>query len=271
MTLIEQSRKIVEDSMLGKSKPVIMFSGGKDSVVMLHILRFVFGYDFAVLFHREPWFTHKYAFAESIIRSWGVTCYDYPPIEVSLWEGKGIVAWTNYYQIGHLSNGQPAALALPKNIIEPTPGAKFLCGLLDIMKRPIGTFVYPWDVAFIGHKSTDEDQIAGRVPLHADMVDNEAGPRLSFPLRHWTDKDIWDYLNSREIPVQSDRYDRYERRELPAKVFNSDYFEVCINCIDRRRKSEFVPCPKLQNAPVPNQSASIPYREINLPYFGEKL
>lgn len=272
--LLQSAFEIVNKAMEGKKNPVIMFSGGKDSVVMLHILRYLFRRTYDVLFHREPWMLHKYAFGEALLRSWGCTAYDYPPSATSLWMGKGIVAFTNYYQIGVMPDGRPATLALPKNIVEPIENEPFLCGLADIINRPKATFQYPWDVVFIGHKSSDEDQIAGKVPLHADIVDNEAGPRLAFPLREWSDDDIWQHTWDHDLPYQEDRYEfkgapNKMIGEIEDKTNNSDYFHTCIRCIDRRNTEPNVPCPLIGNKTVPNRSADVPYQDIQLSYFGE--
>ncbi len=261
----------ITDQALSMCKsPVIYFSGGKDSIVMAHLLKFVFGLDLPVIFHREPWMTHKYAFGERVIRAWGLTCYDYAPIQVAMWHNpeKDWLAWTNFYQIGTKPDGQPQVLALPKNIIEFDEEGKFLCGLEDIVKRPTGTFNYPWDAAFIGHKSVDEDQIAGKVTLHESIVRSEHAPLGAFPLRHWTHDDVWDYIEENNLPVQTDRYDKQARTELADKTFNSDSFEVCARCIDRRNTSETVICPKTQK-PVPNVSKLVPYQDIKLDYYGE--
>lgn len=267
---IESAIRIIERALESKERPAIMFSGGKDSMALLHLMRFGLDLDFDVIFHREPWHTHKYAFGEYIARRMGLRVYDYPPSALSLWHGKGIIAFTNYYQIGVMQDGRPACLALPKNIIECGEDSEtpYLCGKVEIMQRPTGAFSYPWDVAFIGHKSSDEDQIAGKVPLHLEIVDNDAGPRLAFPLREWTDADVWEYTREKSLPIQTDRYDPIARKELQDKTNNSDYFPACIRCIDRRITDKEVMCPKLQKL-VPNVSDRVPYTDIKLSYFGE--
>lgn len=244
------------------ANPVLYFSGGKDSVAMLHLLR-THGMRCPIIMHREPWQTHKYAFAEKLIRSWKLTVFDYPPLKVGLWQGKGIVAFTNFYQIGGKAN-VPRLLALPKNVIE-TDDQGALCARFDILSRPVGTFTYPWTLAMIGHKSSDSDQIAGRVPLAASFVNNEesAGPNLCFPLMNWTDEDVWDYTEQYGLPVQTDRY--RDRKELPDKTNNSDYFTACIRCVDRREEGE-VHCPRFGRK-IANISDQVEYEDLRPAYI----
>jgi hypothetical protein len=168
-TLLDAGRAQIREALEQSTAPVLLCSFGKDSMVLLHLLRSM-GLDLPIVFHRDPWFPHKYAFADRMIREWNLTVWDWQPVAVSLWHGKGIVAFTNHYQIGQKPTGEPVTCCVPKNILPPVEGKPYLCGLADLMHRPTGTFQYPWDMAFIGHKSSDQDQIAGRVPLHTDLV-----------------------------------------------------------------------------------------------------
>jgi 3'-phosphoadenosine 5'-phosphosulfate sulfotransferase (PAPS reductase)/FAD synthetase len=238
-----------------------MCSFGKDSMVMLHLLR-KWGYNLPVIFHRDPWFPKKYRFADDIIGAWELEAYDYPPSAITMWEGQSIMAFTNHYQIG-----QNSYLQLPKNILEPEAGKKWLCGV-DLLNRPKATFIYPWDLVLIGHKSSDEDQIAGKVTLHVDVKKNGgAAPDAGFPLKDWTDEDIWDYTDANNVPQQWDRYSPTDRKELDDKETNSDYANVCIACIDRRSKEPGVWCPKLKMN-VSNISSNVAYDAPKFSYFG---
>ena len=267
--LIEASRAQIREALEQSTAPVLLCSFGKDSMVLLHLLRSM-GLDLPVVFHRDPWFPHKYAFADRMIREWNLTVWDWQPVAVSLWHGKGIVAFTNHYQIGQKPTGEPVTCSVPKNILPPVEGKPYLCGLADLMHRPTGTFQYPWDMAFIGHKSSDQDQIAGRVPLHTDLVRVDHGPTGAFPLRHWTDDDIWDYTDRFAVPVQTDRYYRDDLGwdELPDKTANSDYWTACMACIDRRN-GPVVDCPKLKRQ-VRNVSGTVAHIELRAAYFGEE-
>lgn len=262
---ISSAEKLVARVLRDYRAPCFMCSFGKDSMVLLWLLR-AMKVALPVVFYRDPWWPRKYQFAERIIRECGLVAYDYPPIAVSLWEGKSIMAFTNHYQVGPLPNG---LLHLPKNIAPPVKGKRYLCALKDVLSRPTGGFNYPWDVALIGHKSSDEDQIAGKVPLHVDIkLNHRAGPDLAFPLRHWTDQDIWDYSDKFRVPQQEDRYDVANRTELPDKFANSDYSHVCIACCDRRNKAPSVTCPKT-GLQVSNVSDLVPYHKPQFTYYGD--
>lgn len=220
------------------------------------------GHKLPIIFYTDPWFPAKYKWARDIIAEFGLETYDYPPLGVTLLHGKSIVAFTNHYQIGNCT------LELPKNIEKPVDGRKWVCGL-EVLSRPTGTFNYPWDAVFIGHKDTDVDQIAGSVKLHVDVKLNAGrGPDGLFPLKHWTDDDIWEYTDRFNVPQQWDRYDRQTKKEYDDKFTNSDYANVCINCCDCRETQKSVPCPKLGGMKVPVIASMVPYKELLGGYYG---
>jgi len=265
---IDAAHLIIEQTLSRAKNPAIMCSFGKDSMVMLHILKSK-GINLPVIFYTDPWFPKKYDFARKVISDWNLTVFDYAPIAVTMWEGESIMAFTNHYQIGDVARG--GLLQLPKNIIEPEEGKKWICGLDDVIKRPTSNFQYNWDLVLIGHKDSDEDQIAGKVNLHCDVKKNNGiAPDAAFPLRYFNDKDIWEYTEKFDVPQQWDRYDRTTKKENPNKETNSDYANVCISCIDIRKKGEFVKCPKLNNLVVSNISESVCYDKPKFSYFGNQ-
>lgn len=240
-----------------------------NSMVLLHLITRYLGLKMDLVFHREPFQTHKYRFAEGVIIDWNLTAYDWPPIASRMWLGKNILAYTRFYRIGKKADGMAATLALPKNILDPESGERWVCGKEHFLERPTAEVVeYPWDCAFIGHKDCDEDQIAGKVPLHRSIVVTDGGPLLVFPLRSWSHDEVWDYIDLFNLPVDTHRYDRATRQEWPKKTFNSDYFHACTNCIDIR-KSGKVFCP-LVNKEIESEADERDYVEVKLSYYGEK-
>ena len=262
--LITETLSVSKRVLANYKNPIMGCSFGKDSMVLLHILMNN-GFKPPIVFYRDPWWPQKYHFADQMIYEWGLETYDYPPSAISLWEGKEIMAFTNHYQVG---NQVSSILNLPKNILDPEPNRKWLCGV-ELLNRPKGSFQFPWDVVFIGHKSSDVDQIAGSVKLHVDIKKNAGvGPDFVFPLRNWTDADVWEYTDLYTVPQQWDRYNKETKKENPDKWTNSDYANVCISCMDRRNKSVSVYCPKMK-CEVSNISSLVPYQDISMDYFGD--
>jgi 3'-phosphoadenosine 5'-phosphosulfate sulfotransferase (PAPS reductase)/FAD synthetase len=246
---LEEKIKETEDFLaklcLKYKQPVLMCSFGKDSMALLWILRRM-DMMLPVLFFEDPRFPRKFAFAHEIIESLNLEVYDYPPIRMSMLYGKnGIPSHVAEYH-----TGSKYTIALPRNIIEYEDGdEEYLCGLA-FLTRPCSTFTFPWDLMFVGHKDCDEDQIYGKVPLKTRVVVRDEGPSLAFPLQHWTHDDVWDYTETYDVPVQQSRYDQAHRTEWKIKYFNSDYFPLCIRCIDRRRAGTQVSCPRFKRSLV---------------------
>lgn len=240
-------------------RPAIMCSFGKDSMVLLHLIRSK-GITLPVIFHKEPFYPEKYEFANKVIKDWGLTVYDYPPLDTAVFKKNGHIEILNYYQAGAKS------VILPTGIIEPDYTKKYLCGLTDLLQKPLGNYTYQWDVVFIGHKSSDVDPLQGAVPLHLDLKVNLGSVDLAFPLRDWTDDDIWDYTEKNDVPCQTNRY--INREEIEDKTYNSDYFPVCTRCLDKDNPMQ-VDCPKL-NMAINNISSLVnQVEDIKLDYYGD--
>lgn len=262
--LLEEKIKETEDFLaklfLEYRNPVAMISFGKDSMVLLWILRRT-GIKLPVLFFKDPRFPRKFAFANGIIERLNLEVYDYPPIRTSMLYGRGIASHVAEYH-----TGSKYTIALPRNIIEYEDGdEEYLCGV-SFLSRPCSTFTFPWDLVLIGHKDCDEDQVYGRVPLNKRVVIRDEGPVYAFPLRYWNHNDVWDYIDQYDVPVQQSRYDQANRTEWKIKTFNSDYFPLCIRCVDARRAGTQVSCPRYK-CELMNMSGQVPQFNEKLDYL----
>lgn len=240
--------------------PIVMSSFGKDSMVMLALIKNL-GLKFPVLFHREPFFPKKYAFANEIIEKEEYAVYDYAPSGTSIIKNGLFIEIVNWYSLGKKFS------YLPTGIREPEEGKPFLCGLRDIYRKPVSpNFSFPWDLVFVGHKTTDRDPIFNAVPLSVDLKQNEGGPDYFFPLRHFTDADIWEYHNRFGVPVNSRRYDPEKNYTERADItYNNDYHSVCVRCMDRDQPTSVL-CP-LINQQISNISSELMYTEPEKPAY----
>jgi hypothetical protein len=234
----------------GADRAAVMCSFGKDSMVLLHLARETLGKDLPVIYFKHPYFPAKQKFANEIMTSRGLTVHDYPPFAAGVKVKPEMLELVARYGFGE--NG---ALDLPINTCEPVPRRSFICGLYDWILRPkAGVITFPWKTVFMGHKSSDVDPFDGAVPLKSDTA-MIGGTELVFPLRHWTDEDVWDYTEANQIPYDKRRY--FGRAELADKWLNPDYIHACTACIDPLETRNAVPCPKLGGQLVRNMGAQI--------------
>lgn len=254
---VQESRKIVCAALNRFSRPAIMCSFGKDSMAVLHLV--MKETTLPVVFHREPFEPHKYDYANRIISLWGLHVYDFPPARTEVQEKGDELEVMNYYTIGAETCALPTGIRPPLQYLR----AK-ICGLRDLYGKPTGTFAYPWDAVFHGHKSSDVDPILGAVPINADYALNVNSASAVFPLRKWTDADVWEYLEANHVPLHTDRYEKIDGRwsEKADKTHNPDYITACTACM-RSTGPKSVPCPMLEGQYVQNVSSQL--RRVKLP------
>jgi hypothetical protein len=234
---VAYAHRVIENTMIESKRPAIMSSFGKDSMVMLDLVRKHINPD--VIFHREPFQPKKYRFANSVIEELNLTVFDYPPIQMSMQEKEGEVEIVGHYPMGAKS------VLLPTGIRTPMGEEEFACGLEDIYLKPLGTFNYPWDMIFVGHKSSDIDPIYGAIPINSDIVRTAGCASASYPIRFFTDEDVWKYTEDNHIPIHHSRYEKLdsEWKEREDKSDNPDYMAACTACMTKEGQHS-VPCPK---------------------------
>jgi hypothetical protein len=248
----------------------VLWSGGKDSTAMLHVLLHYCGIDLPIVQYREPKFRERYAYSDRLIKEWGLTIYDYPPARMAIADGPDVengemrFDMLKYYQWGQ------TAVVMSLGTERPKPGERYLCGVTDFLQRPTGNFNWPWEAVYIGTKYEDTDLIKGHVPLALDIRNVPGGPVSLYPMRDWSDHEIYSYLESHGVQPDPTRYIKTEAGWVnnPDKSLNADFYPVCFNCVDRHQ-GPHVDCPKL-HARISNISHLAPYEDIVFPDLGFK-
>lgn len=222
---VDKSLSMIKEALSAAHTPVILCSFGKDSMVLLHLIRTV-KKDIPVLFFKEAFHPRKYMFANSVINDLNLTVYEYPPTAIEIMYNDGMTEFVNLYTLG-----QDAYIYLPTGVIQ-SQGSK-ICAVRDIYHKPkIGQYTYKWDLTFIGHKDSDKDTILENVKPH-DGYRKAGLTFFVYPLKDWTDKDIWAYIEEYNIPYNNKRYNKEnEYKEFEDYTFNNDYHECCYNCIN---------------------------------------
>jgi hypothetical protein len=192
--------------------------------------------------------------------------YDYAPLDYMLTDGFDIETGAPRFDFVKLYQFGQKALALCLGTEEPKPeelaSGRYLCGL-DALRRPTGTFEFPWDSAFHGQKSADVDLIKGQVPLAQDALVQAGVPTQYYPMRHWSDADVWAYLEAAGVPNDDTRYTKDSNgvwMHKADKANNSDYYPVCWNCVNRHL-GDTVWCPK-NSCETNNISHLAPYVDL---------
>jgi 3'-phosphoadenosine 5'-phosphosulfate sulfotransferase (PAPS reductase)/FAD synthetase len=279
MTKAVQSIELIRRTANAARRPAAMLSFGKDSMVLADLIRkalggayslngehfpTVHGFPVPVIYHRAPWFPIKHEFAERTARAWAMEVHDFPPVAAGVKTNDKLIELVARYAFGN------SFMDVPKNVCDHShyPAQRdYICALNDWLQRPkTAVMPYPWDLVFHGHKSADVDPFEGNVRLKTDEA--EVGKvRLVFPLKDWTDEDVWQHLEENHIALQETRYHAAHRKESTDYWYNNDYVHACTACVDPREKRPEVFCPKLRRN-VPNVSAKV-LKLRTLPEYAE--
>lgn len=233
----------IETSLSIAERPIILCSFGKDSIVLLHLVHRVDKH-VPVIFWREPFIQKKNEFAYKMIQDMDLEVYDYPPSGVDFCYNNG--------EMGVISRrdvGGDLGLFSFKGLIEANSG---LCMFKDFILRPlIPSYNYAWDLTFVGTKTSDTDPLFGDLKL-SDILKPMGKTILFFPLKDWTDKDIWGYIHKHNVPYNVKRYDEKN------SDYNNDYYECCYACVNPDNEDN-VFCHR-ENRMIKNYGKQIDYQ-----------
>lgn len=242
--LIDNSLALISDALASHSKPIILWSGGADSQVVLWLARQV-SESLPVFFFREPFQEPRFAFNRRMVAEWNLQVFTAHPLGVEV-IGKG-----DFIEIVNvLRTGENSAIYLPTGINDSEPPrADWECGVEVALKPTTTDIQWHWDLAMSGHRGDDADPIQGALPL-ADSMTHLGETDVIYPLIEWTRADIWEASERFNIPQNLERYDAANGfKEFSDRSRNPDYMDICVECM-KPGESEFVTCPQL-GASVP--------------------
>ena len=264
--LISETCRKVEQWLGQCANPCVLWSGGKDSTAMLHLIRHEVGAKLPCVQWREPRFRSRYAHSDRLAAEWDLEVYDWTPLAYALTDGYDIETGQPRFDFVKCYEMAPRkvmflCLGTEEPKADELASGRYLCGL-DALRRPTGTFNFPWDGAFHGQKSADVDLIKGQVPLAVDALVQAGVPTQFYPMRHWSDADVWAYLEAAGVPNDDTRYEKVGGtwQHKTDKANNSDYYPVCWNCVNRHL-GDTVYCPK-NSCQTNNISHLAPYVDL---------
>lgn len=258
---LQALREYAEDLQERFRRPAVLWSGGKDSTAMLWALRQM-GFHWPVITFMEPWLPWKWTYVQELAAQMGLELHTWAPASTWIYErGTQVVLGASW------DIGAGELCGVPKDVVEPDgadlpPG--YFCGLKAITRPRSWLDGTPWDVLLCGHKDVDTDPVLGAIPLRTQerAPDVPGGPVTVFPLKDWTDAEVWGYLLEQEVPVDWRRYEM-PRDTAPMVVprslsnpQNTDVLHACVNCLKQCGTGGQVYCP-IEGGPVDSLAAQV--------------
>lgn len=239
MGLIAETRALIAAQLARAERPAVACSFGKDSMVLLALVREI-APRIPVMYCEGFPHPTKHDFVKRMAKEWDLNLVTPSPVAMDIIAKGQDVSLMRIYE--------PA----PRHIVvlpveahpDYTPDASSQCALAAIFMPPPVVSRLNHDALFIGHRGDDVDPHFGAIPLkeHAATVE---GFHYFYPLRDWTEADIWRASRILGIPQN---LARYERQEMDA---NNDYYPLCTECLKPSGSDEAF-CPQLGRN-VPNR------------------
>lgn len=185
---IERAKQVIADALRGARSPIVCWSGGKDSQLLLRLVA-ERRPDIPILYFRSADPVRR-KWPEQFIADSGLTAYSWEPRDRYVLPGPSGMLLVEEYSFGHMT--------VP--IVSEISKGDRCC--IDVLKGTLLPYVsYPFDVTFVGVKDCDEHPILGKSYWQAD------GDGCFAPLRHMSDEEVWQAIREMEIPVEEAVYD----------------------------------------------------------------
>jgi len=258
----EAACELIEAALQRSARPCVLWSAGKDAMVVLALARQVRP-RIECVFWTLPFLRSKLDFAMRMQSEWNLTVHDGPPVSAALCRGNGRIDVMESYGLRNAGQTMVVARGTEEAGCRELGTGNYVCGV-DWLNRPKAVTEFPFDLALHGHKSCDYDPLSGPIPLAVDAVQDPGGTETVFPLRNWSDAEVWDYTRAMQIPYDAGRYGK-DGASLEDKGRNPDYYHACFRCCDAS-EGEFVSCPKRGGAVINSIADRVPWVEPRVPY-----
>lgn len=203
--------------------PIVAWSSGKDSMLLLYLVRKVIP-NIPVLMFPALWTRRQKTFAAQIIEEWKLSAFFYRPNVLDYEQYEGGSSVIAYYPFG--SHQIPVIT----DVVESSR-----CGLdkgREALKgQPFSE--YGWDATLVGSKNCDSHNLVRKLNLQCLSTSTH---EVITPLWDLTDDEVFDAILKYKIPIDSKVYQ--DGRE----DYDTGNFNYCLRCLNSQEKE--VLCPK---------------------------
>lgn len=207
MDSLDHAQKIISDALTGARSPIVLWSGGKDSQLLLKLVNDV--REVSALWFRsvDP---KRNRFAEQFIAQTDLTAYSWEPTARYILPNGDGFSLAEEFSFGHRS------LPIVSDIV---PGERCV---VNMPKDRVAYINYDFDVTFAGVKKCDSHPLA---TPPAGFV---------YPLWEMSDAEVWQAIRELEILVEESIYDGTD----------TDSIRFCTHCLTQGSDEVF--CPDAQ-------------------------
>ena len=234
----------IEKALAEHDSPAMFWSGGKDSIVALHLLRQVHSSP-AVIFlgHIYGSSSWRWKWALQELTEQNLCAFFMPPTCFQLCQnGDDFLLLGAYAFNGQLLSTSAFLHSKDKR----GDSGPFTCARHEILSAPLAPqgLKGAWNMFVTGQRSSDilkcaftSDMNQGE-PWQGETIAPAGGGVRVTPLLHWQRSDVWDYIRRHGLRYQRERY------EGGSAAMDFDSGQACWDCLDTRHTGQTVICPK---------------------------
>jgi len=192
MQKIERAEQLIVRELKDAEKPAVACSFGKDSMVLLHLVR-VFCKRAIVVFHNTGvQYSETYKYRDRILKEWNIENYHESKPIMSFWKCVEKYGYPQFRQMGKgKSHKEQGKHRVPR-----------CCYYLK--EKPAKDFIKQAkiDLEFVGLQASES--MVRRLSFFREgeaFNSKSYGCRIVRPLMIWTDKDVWQYHEIFGIPL----------------------------------------------------------------------
>lgn len=197
--MIEEAKQNIQAVLDSAKNPVIAWSGGRDSTVLLNLARQI-NPEIPVVWFKQNVSKEWQKWCESVIMEWDLVCFTYPASDTYFLPNDQGLTLVDEYSFGS------ATMPVLTDIKSMFNGR---CGLgvkecaANISRGSLSAFPYPWTETLTGYRETDEHFVLGKHFFPEDGT-QFGNTKLFAPLRNWKDDDVMRVYKELALPLMPD-------------------------------------------------------------------
>jgi len=191
---VEISLKIIRKSLAYSKNPAVAFSGGKDSIVVLHLVRQLMPNILVIFDNTGVEFPETIRYIKTLAKDWNLNLVEVRP-DTSFWK----IISKKGYPIG----GRGSQFFMKK--MQEDTGIKIgnkCC--YELKEKPVKRLVKEKeiDLIFVGNRVHEsvmrKFNLADFGAIRFSSVYNTV---ISWPIFFFTEKDVWEYIKRHDLPI----------------------------------------------------------------------